>query len=582
MDFRLIVFCLSLWLVPSWADTMTDLDELAKTLYQYPNATLSKITELEHTLDASNSTPLQQLRLSLLKCEAYVQLGENEAAINLARMSDAKAKTMQYQQASPYFFNCMAAAYIDYGDLRQALTLLDSAIFQSRELQQPQSLVNGLLLRGRIDTHIESQNSALEDLRLAQDVYPDTLLQQENWLTPPQPYIQLAMAKLLRYKGELNQSFTTAKVALDSQQTTGKVRLTVLLTLAKIAHFNQETKFRDEMILEAKILIPEIATATELAESYTQLAEIEFLRANNKNAAQLLDVALNTFNKQKKINDSLRASRLLAQIRLANEEQQEGLALMQQAIAIGQRTNQHDELILCYQILSDYFVRKGDFSQAYQYQLKRYDSAKNSYEFLKDTRLLQIKAQLGRYQQLAQNSNPKPIKLNTQISDSYGLIGIFILFLLLTLFILLSRYRNIPTARIDSHGDGPLNINEKMEALLASAKQIGYPITILLINPNHLHKADMEQLLKRLQNKLRQQDILLTESGDQILVMLPFTTLKGAQIIARQLESIVEPMQNGNKAPLGIAVMQHHDTLTSLVKRASIDQLSRYNGQLAH
>lgn len=582
MDFRFIVLCLSLWLTPSWANTMVDLDELAETVYQYPNATLSKITALEQALDKDNSTPLHQLRLSLLKCEAYVQLGENEAAINLARMSDAKAKAMGIQQASPYFFNCMAAAYIDYGDLRQALTLLDTSIFQSRELQQPQSLVNGLLLRGRIDTHIESQSSALEDLRLAQDVYPDTLQQRQNWATPPRPYIQLAMAKLLRNKGAFNQSFNTAKAALDSQQTTGKVRLTVLLTLAKIAHFNQETKFRDEMILEAKILIPEIATATELAESYTELAEIEFLRANNKSAAQLLGIALNTFNKQKKINDSLRASRLLAQIQLANGEEHEGLSLMQQAMVIGERTNQFDELIDCYQVLSNYFVGKGDFQRAYQYQLKRFESAQNSYEFLKDTRLLQIKAQLGRYQQLSQNNKPQPIKLNAQISDSYGLIGILILFLILTIFILLSRFRIMPTPKADLHKEAPLNVDEKMEALLTSAKQIGYPITILLINQSHLYKADMELLLSRLNNKLRQQDILINKSNDQILIMLPFTSITGAQIIAKQLETIIEPMQNGHKAPLGMAVMQHHDTLTSLIKRASVDQLSRYNGQLAH
>ncbi|WP_428636761.1 tetratricopeptide repeat protein [Shewanella sp.] len=582
MDFRLIVLSLSLWLIPAYGNTMTELDELAHNVYQYPNKTLTKIQALEQRLDQEDTSEENRLRLSILKCEAFVQLGENEAAINLGRMSEAKAKSNKLNQLGPYFLNCMAAAYMNYGDLRQALTLLDSAIFQSREQQQPQSLVNGLMLRGKIDTHIESQSSALEDLRLAQDIYPDTEKQQPQWLTPPRPYIQLAMAELLRTKGLYNQAFNYAKGALDSEQTTGKVRLTVLLALAKVAHYNQEVKFRDDMVLEAKILLPELATATELAESYTQLAEIEFLRGNDKSAIQLLNIALNTFDKQKKINDSLRANRLLANIHLANGEQALGTELMQKAIAIGERTNQFDELVYCYGILSRYFADIAQYQEAYQYQLKRFEMAQRSYEFLKDTRLLQIKAQLGRYQQLAQANQPKPIKLDAHISDSYGLIGILVLFLLLTLFILLNRIRTPKATLPQSQRDEPMSTQEKMEALLASAKQIGFPITILLINSSHLAMADYEKLQARLAQKIRQQDILLSTSADQILIMLPFTSLPGAQLIGRQLSAIIEPLQNGTRVSMGMAVMQHHDTLSSLVKRASVDQLSKYSGQQAH
>lgn len=83
MDFRLIVLSLSLWLIPAYGDTMTELDELAQTVYQYPNKTLTQISALEQRLDQEATSEENRLRLSLLKCEAFVQLGENEAAINL-------------------------------------------------------------------------------------------------------------------------------------------------------------------------------------------------------------------------------------------------------------------------------------------------------------------------------------------------------------------------------------------------------------------------------------------------------------------------------------------------------------------
>ncbi|GIU48797.1 tetratricopeptide repeat protein [Shewanella algidipiscicola] len=580
MDFRLIVFSFSLWLWPSWADTVTELDELSAIVYQYPSDALSSIAIIEQRLNDKNSTSIPRLRLSLLKCHALVQLGENEAAINLARMGDAKAKSLDIQQASPYFLNCMAEAYIDYGDLRQALTLLDTAIYQSREFEQPQSLVNGLMLRGQIDTHIENDSSALEDFRLARDIYPAALRQPTQWITPPQAYLQLARAKLLRKKGQLNQSFNTAKLALTYPQTIGKVRLNILLALAKIAHENQEVKFRDDMILEAKILMPELATANELAESYTELAEVEFLRNNDKNAIQLLNIALNTFNKNKKINDSLRATRLLARIQLANGEEQQGLDLMQQAIAIGQRTNQYDELVICYQLLSEYFVGMGNYRQAYHYQLQRVDSIKSSYEFLKNTRLLQIKAQLGRYQKLAQNQPPKPIKLDASINDNYGLIAILVFALLLPLLMLLSRLRKEHAAPQMPHQDAPLTPQERMLALIASAKQIGYPITILLINPSHLAPSDVATLLDEVRRKLRQQDIMLDKASDQLLIMLPFTSLSGAKEIVKQLKAVIAPLPGGDKVRIGMAEMQHYDTLSSLTKRAGIDQLSRHNEQL--
>ncbi|MCG9697787.1 histidine kinase [Shewanella sp. Isolate11] len=577
MDFRFIVLCFSLWLAPVWADTMTELDDLAATVYQYPNDALSKITVLENNNVSVSWTEKQQLKFALIQCETYVQLGENEAAINLARLNDAKAKTLNIPQARPYFLNCMAEAYIKYGDIRHALSLLDSAIFQARELQQAQSLVQGLLLRGKINTDTDNDNSAFEDLRLARDVYPDIQQQTENWITSPEAYIYLALAELMHKKGQLNQAFTTAKLALDLGQTQGKVRLNTLLVIAKIAHFNQEFSFRDQALSQAQTLIPQIASAAELAESYTQLAEVEFLRDNPKSAIQLLTIALNTFDKQKKINDSLNASRLLAQVLLADGETAQGLNLMQQAVEIAQRTNQHDELEHCYHILSEHFAKANDFQQAYRYQLKRYQSTQSKNEYLKETRLSQIKAQLGQYQQLAQQQQPKTAQLKQQLRDNYALIGIFLLLFILSLFTLLSRFRQKNTQAPQPQGDAPLTAKEKMDVLLSTAKQLNYPINLLLLNTQHIPIIELDKLITQVEKQLRQQDILLNNRGEKLMIMLPFSSENEVKALVQALKTALKPWQNGNKVAIGIASMQHHDTLASMIKRANVDQLSRYN-----
>jgi len=180
MDFRIVVLSLIFWLAPAWASTSIQLDTIDPLLYQYPSAALMEINDLEAISSPIKLSETEKVRLALFRCETFLQLGENEAAINLARISEAKAKILKLDQARPYFLNCMAGAFTNYGDFRQALPILDSSILLSRELKQPQSLINALRLRGIIDTQVDSYSSAFEDLSLAIDMYPDALSQEQD------------------------------------------------------------------------------------------------------------------------------------------------------------------------------------------------------------------------------------------------------------------------------------------------------------------------------------------------------------------------------------------------------------------
>lgn len=251
MIFRIVVLCLTFWLAPTWANTQDKLDTIDRLLYQYPTQALNKINTLESITSPIKLTEADKLRLSLLRCEAFLQLGENEAAINIARMSEAKAKILKLDQARPYFLNCMAAAFSNYGDYRQALPILDSSIMLSRELEQPQSLVNGLRLRGVIDTQIDSYSSAFEDLGLASDIYSDTQFQAVNWVLPPKISITLAISQLLAKNSEFKPAYQLLEKAIARDDPIGKVRLTASIQVAKMAQLNRAIS-SDQLIREAK------------------------------------------------------------------------------------------------------------------------------------------------------------------------------------------------------------------------------------------------------------------------------------------------------------------------------------------
>ncbi|MGL5668246.1 MAG: hypothetical protein ACRDD9_19210, partial [Shewanella sp.] len=92
MDFRVLALSLLLWLFPFGVSANDQLDALAELIYQYPTKALTQISTLEKQQTADNSSDIDRLRLSMLKCQNLLQLGENEAAINLAQMGEASAK----------------------------------------------------------------------------------------------------------------------------------------------------------------------------------------------------------------------------------------------------------------------------------------------------------------------------------------------------------------------------------------------------------------------------------------------------------------------------------------------------------
>lgn len=572
MDFRIVVLSLTFWLAPVWASTSIPLDTIDTLLYQYPSAALIEINDLEAISSPVKLSETEKLRLALFRCETFLQLGENEAAINLARLSEAKAKILKLDQARPYFLNCMAGAFTNYGDFRQALPILDSSILLSRELKQPQSLVNGLRLRGIIDTQVDSYSSAFEDLSLAIDIYPDAQNQEQGWTLPPLIYIQLPLSKLLAKKSKIRQAFEIIERAADSKEFQGKVRVVLTTHMAKMAQLNQYSS-SDDLIQQAKTLLPELGTAFELAISYTEMAQLEYKRKNFIRAIQLLEISLNTFKKQKKTIEELRAQRLLGEVLLASGNPDKALKLINKSISAGLRTSHYAELILSYQVLGSYYASIGDFKQAHQYQLKRFDAAENSFNFIKDTRLLQLNARVSRQQQVFKT---ELLQGNSSINVGFGFKSGYIAILLTLLFgfilgVITIRYkkRTIQAPLVIE----PQSREHKIERLISNSKQGGYPLSLIVIHTADVYQTDLPLLISRIENLLRDQDLVINREDGELLLLLPHTKESGTLRVIEQIKEIITPLLNGNKTKIGYARMQQHDGLSSLIKRAHIQQL---------
>lgn len=76
MDFRVLALSMLLWLVTLNACANSQLDELTEIIYQYPTKAFNQIATLEKQPVTEKASDIDQLRLSILKCQNLLQLGK--------------------------------------------------------------------------------------------------------------------------------------------------------------------------------------------------------------------------------------------------------------------------------------------------------------------------------------------------------------------------------------------------------------------------------------------------------------------------------------------------------------------------
>lgn len=127
---------------------------------------------------------------------------------------------------------------------------------------------------------------------------------------------------------------------------------------------------------------------------------IELARGRTEIADELVGIALQTYEKQGKVNNYMRATRLLARVRLAQRNDDEGIRLLMQAAQQAEQLQLADEVAYTQQLISDYYAERAEFKPAYEAMKLAAQAAAEAQKQLNNTRFMQYKARLSQQEQL--------------------------------------------------------------------------------------------------------------------------------------------------------------------------------------
>lgn len=570
MDFRILVLGLSLLAWPVAADTDKDMDDLVSLIYQYPDAAKQK-------LEAIGQQPLtqqQQLRQQVLMCQTLVQLGEHRQAINLAQTAQQQARHNKLEQAIVYFQTCEADAYGDQEDFKRAFTLLDIAIEESKNRNQPQAIVGSLRLKGTLEYAVSNYSAAIESLRLALDVYPDLEKQRDHWVWPPIAYLYADMAGVMHATGDLSQADYYLDLALKTPETKGKIKQALAVMGARIALDAGDRAKSLRMLQSAIELLPEISSPLEKAFSQAQIGSIELMLGNLAEAEADITAASAIFVSNKNLLWELRVERLLAQIRIAQKRPDAALRYLNSSANLAQRLSQYDDLSRTYFLEAKLYAENDDYKNAYLSMLKNVAAGEKAQQKLNNTQFMQYKAKLELQEQQKTKAQQLISEAAANQQQQLNRIYAFIIFLLLIIAGLAtwifgkSRGWNL-AVHLNQSSDEQL-----AEHMLNTAKNAGYPLSVLLLDIRHVRQIELPLLQDEIEKKLREQDKLLQHSATELLILLPYTSAIGSERVIAQLEPVLQRWHTA-KIHLGAASLTQPDTLQTLLKRANANQLNR-------
>ncbi|QSX33977.1 hypothetical protein JYB87_01595 [Shewanella avicenniae] len=571
MDFRswiLSLFLCSLAVV-AHAD---DMDNLALQIYQFPTEAASKIAQLEQQGVQSTSA---QLRLQLLKCQLMIQLGEQQTAITIAHNGQATAKQAKLDIAVPHFDLCEAEAYQSLDHLKQALPLLDTTALYAKRHSDYQLLFSVLRLRGQTENELSNFAAAIEDLRLALDIYDDVSKQEPTWLTPPLSYVYADMASVLQATGDYQQADYYLNLALDDPSAKGKIKHVLYLMQSRVSIDQANYELGQDQLEKAIDTLHLVQSEVERAPSYGQIAAIYLLLDNQQKADYYCQLAADIYDKLDISTGKMGISRLAARIKMKQGKLDEALVYLSASLALSGSLAQPFDDAASEQLKSTILYQQGKLDDAYQSLQQAITSLQLAQEELNNTQFMQYKAKLS-LQEQQQSLAQQQIKATTsdsaqKLKRAYIIVYALLLILLVTIFWIISRYKNWYPKHNKATTD---DSDQWVEAMIETAKTAGYPLSLLIVNINHIKQIDLPVLIEEATHRLREQDKIIRHSVDELLVLLPHTSAEGASRVVRQLEPVLH-MFSVQPALIGLAEMKQPDNLQSLIKRASVNQLSR-------
>ncbi|RLV58956.1 hypothetical protein D5018_14645 [Parashewanella curva] len=575
MDFRVMVFGLLFWLPTAFGNPMKQMDELVLLINQYPKQAQDQINKIEST--QTTATPVyEQLRLQLLKCKTLAALGDNQAAINLAKLYEAKSKQVNVNDVRPYFLLCMAESYLQLGNINEALPLFDTVINMAKEKEQFQALSSALRMRGDFEISAGNYASALEDLRFAIDVLSLNFTQNNNWVWEPETFFYISLSHLFNMTGDLDKSISYIHKALATDELEGKIHYLALIGAARKYFDNNQLELSQSYVEEAKKIVPELEGELDIAWSYATLGGMEFNLGNLHEAQKRLKLALMYFERGYQLGYTLRVKRLLAQVHFGLNEAHKAIPMMKEIISQAKELKLHHDLLEFYEILAKHYASTGDYESAYNYKVKSYAATAKYNEQTSNARFIQYKARLDRQASIHNQPNTQIVThsqrlltTNQTITIILFVLGVVGLLIGLVFYFQKKQLRSIENQNVNSVDSVELRATN----MLLKAKQYNYSVTALVTKLNSLSDTEKTQVLEAIHDVLREGDLLLQHDSDEWVVLLPkVNNVAGYKIIRQITHSLPSTLM---KQTFGLSTFKSFDNLDSLVKRAYLERLSQ-------
>ncbi|WP_417763520.1 hypothetical protein [Shewanella sp.] len=572
MDFRCwlsgIVLCLL-----SLFTRAAELEPLVLEVYQYPKQAAETINQLEQQADQLSSTDL--VRLQLLRCQLLIQQGDNQSAVELSRQGQLTAINHKLDIAVPYFGVCQAEAYQNIGMIERALPLLDNAAMQAKKNTDQQLLVSVLRIRAEIENTLSNYAAAIEDLRIAMDIYPEISLQNITWAYPPLAYIYADMASVLTATDDPAQALHYLSLAKADVSATGKVSHLLSLMYAYVAVAQGKVEQGKEQLELGVASLNLVESDIEKATSYMQISAVYLMLDDLPNAVYYNDAATAIFNKFGTLPQTINNARHSARIKLRQGDIDGALAAIEESLEIAKALSQPSDVAIALQLKAQIFYHQEKYKEAYQAINSAMAAYKEGVTHLSNTQFMQYKAKLS-LQEQQQSKNQLEVKESSllaqkRLNRAHMMIYLLLVVIaMLLLWIILKRYpwqatKQKPTVENDE---------KWAETAIETAKTTASPLSLLVVNINHVQQIVLPQLQEELTHKLREQDKIIGNSLDKLLIILPYTSEDGALRVLRQLEPVVNQFSSFPTS-IGYAELRQPDSLQSLVKRAQFQQLSR-------
>ncbi|AZG71770.1 hypothetical protein [Shewanella livingstonensis] len=531
--------------------------------------TLIDLLEQQHAKQPLANIDL--LRLTLLHCFNLLEFGEFNQAIVLAKQGESNARQFKYDTARPYFMQCQAAAHQSIGNLLQEQLLTEDALRLAKRYSEKQAIVNSLFLSSSQSTSLENYNQSIEDLRFALTLFDEAKTQFQHWYLIPKSYLLSEITNVFFSKGDLAETLYFAELAYKDPSTFGKLEFAFAINLARVnITLNDKAKvlyYLDKAETAKKNNLSE----RDLTTSYSLLASIHLYVGDYDIAEQLSLSSIILLKKYQEPINVMRIKRTLAKVYFAQHKDTLALSLLNEIIEQATELEQFSDLEEFNQIISRYYAEQNQFESAYQFQVQRFDAAKQAAAKLNNAHFMQYKARITA-QSEASTPPEKPV---SNINQNLTITALIILLLSVGLVLFLAR----KPQRLNSVNAQEEDQQQRIDNMLDNAKQGHYQLSMLLININHNNIADIPFIIPRLKNTLREQDQLFRHNTNELIIILPHASSVGAARVITQIEQVLGEWKSEIKVNIGMASLQQLDTFEVLVKKAVLSQLSKIKSQ---